>query len=75
MLCDTCYWARPEHYEHISLCAVRRLDVTWLGDEAREYDHLKRMADGKKKRLPDFVKEVLRISVLKQSAEQKEPEQ
>jgi hypothetical protein len=53
---------------------ARRLDVTWLGDEAREYDHLKRMADGKKKRLPDFVKEVLRISVLKQGAERKEPE-
>jgi 5-methylcytosine-specific restriction endonuclease McrA len=73
-LCSTCYWARPERYEHISLCAARRLDITWLGDEAHEYDHLKRMADGGKKRLPDFVKEVLRLSVLKQGAEREEPE-
>jgi len=72
-LCDTCYWARPEHHEHIALCAIRRLDIAWQGEEAKEYDDLRRIADGKKQRLPDFVKEVLRISVLKKSADREDP--
>jgi hypothetical protein len=46
------------------------VDITWQGDEAKEYDEFRRIADGKKQRLPDFVKEVLRISVLKQGADQ-----
>jgi len=67
--CETCYWARPEHYEHIALCSIRRLDITWQGNEAEEYDELRRIADGKRQKLPDFVKEVLRISVLKRDTQ------
>jgi hypothetical protein len=49
------------------------LDIAWQGEEAKEYDDLRRIADGKKQRLPDFVKEVLRISVLKKSADREDP--
>jgi len=73
-VCETCYWARPEHYDHIALSVARRLDILWSGDETREYDYLKRMAEDKKTRLPDFVKEVLRVSILKHGADPEEPD-
>jgi 5-methylcytosine-specific restriction endonuclease McrA len=39
-VCLSCYWANPEDYRHVALRPIRRLDVTWTGDETREFDQL-----------------------------------
>jgi hypothetical protein len=59
-VCRTCYWASPEAYKHVALRPIRRLDVTWTGDETREYDQLAKQARKADQPLPEFVKAVLR---------------
>ena len=59
-VCRTCYWASPEAYKHVALRPIRRLDVTWTGDETREYDQLAQQAKKADQPLPEFVKAVLR---------------
>jgi hypothetical protein len=59
-VCRTCYWASSEVYKHVALRPIRRLDLTWTGDETREYDRLARHAKKANQPLPEFVKAVLR---------------
>jgi hypothetical protein len=59
-ICQACYWAIPESYKHVALRLVRRLDLSWTGDETREFDQLARNAFLKGQTLPEFVKAVLR---------------
>lgn len=58
-LCRTCYWASPNNYTHVALRLVRRLDVSWSGDEVPKYDQLLRLSKRARQKLPDFVKETL----------------
>ncbi len=59
-LCARCFWASPEDYDHIAMEQRRRVDITWVGDEVREYDALRDLARGDGVRLPDYVKRILR---------------
>ena len=59
-ICQTCYWASPEQYTHIALRLIRRLDLTWVQDEARQYDRLVQLSRYARKSVPEFVKDVLR---------------
>lgn len=59
-ICQSCYWANPENYAHVALRLIRRLDVTWSGTEVPDYNHLLNLSRHAQKRLPDFVKDVLR---------------
>lgn len=59
-ICRTCYWASPDKYAHVALRLIRRLDVTWSGDEVQEYEHLVSLSRYARKRLPEFVKQKLR---------------
>lgn len=58
-VCMECYWGNPENYEHIAMKNVRRLDLQWDGDEVKNYDRIKAMAEQHKMKLPDFVKQIL----------------
>jgi hypothetical protein len=64
-ICQTCYWAIPESYKHVALRLIRRLDVTWLEGETREFDKLAKKAFLKGQPLPEFVKAVLRKAGLR----------
>lgn len=66
-LCQTCYWANPSNYQHIALRLIRRLDITWTEHEVPEYDRLLSMARRARKKLPEFVKELLRRTLGKAS--------
>lgn len=66
-VCHTCYWANPENYAHIALRLIRRLDVTWAGDEVPDHDQLARLSKYARKKLPEFVKEVLRDALANES--------
>jgi hypothetical protein len=59
-ICQSCYWANPENYAHVALRLIRRLDVTWSGTEVPDYDQLLNLSRHARKKLPDFVKDVLR---------------
>lgn len=59
-VCHACYWASPEGYKHVALRLIRRLDVTWTGDEAQEYDQLAKKAQKARQPLPEYVKAALR---------------
>ena len=55
----TCYWASPQHYQHIALHSMRRLEVVWGEDEIAEYEQIKQRAQDNQDALPDFVKKIL----------------
>jgi hypothetical protein len=58
-LCMECYWGSPEHYNHIALKEIRRLDIQWSDAEVKYYDAIKIIAEQNHVELPDFVKEVI----------------
>jgi len=58
-ICTTCYWGSPEHYTHIALKEMRRLDLQWSGNEVKYYDAIKIIADKNNVELPDFVKKII----------------
>ncbi len=53
-ICQACYWAIPESYKHVALRLIRRLDVTWVGEETSEFDRLARKAFLKGQTLPEI---------------------
>ncbi|NLF08632.1 MAG: HNH endonuclease [Pirellulaceae bacterium] len=59
-VCRTCYWASPKAHKHVALRPIRRLDVTWTGEETSEFDQLAQRAKKANQPLPEFVKAVLR---------------
>jgi hypothetical protein len=59
-ICKTCYWANPEHYKHIALRLIRRLDVTWTENEIPDYNRLVKLSHYAEQELPDFVKDCLK---------------
>ncbi|MGH8306954.1 MAG: HNH endonuclease [Gammaproteobacteria bacterium] len=59
-VCRSCYWAYPEKYKHIAMHDVRRLDILWVGKEAKDYERLKNEAGRTRIELPTYVKNVLR---------------
>ncbi len=61
--CKSCYWAYPENYSHVALNEVRRLDITWHGEEVKEYDALKSNSEKVGEELPDYVKKILRKNI------------
>ena len=62
-VCECCYWARPESYNHVATEDIRRLDLAWAGDEVADYDRLKAQAAKAKAPMPQFVREVLKAGI------------
>jgi hypothetical protein len=59
-VCQMCYWASPESYEHIALIEARRLDLMWTGRETEVFDNLEGRAKAAGEPMPEYVKRVLR---------------
>ena len=58
-LCMQCYWGTPTNYNHIALKEIRRLDLHWAGEEVKNYDAIRLIAEQNKIKLPDFVKNII----------------
>ena len=58
--CETCYWVHPEEHTHVALEPVRRMDITWAGDEVETYNRMVANAAAARVSVPEFVKRVLR---------------
>ncbi len=70
--CQTCYWAVPDHYIHIALEIVRRLEIVWKDDEISDYDHLVKLAEGAEKDLSNLIKDQLHKHVTRDTDDEKE---
>lgn len=65
-ICRACYWASPTSYLHVALRSIRRLDVTWTESEVQQYERLQELAQVAELELPEFVKAVLRRSLIQE---------
>lgn len=44
-MCQTCYYASPENYEHVAGKQERRLDLVFIGDDIKIYDGIVEYAE------------------------------
>jgi len=58
--CEGCYWASPTSYSHMALEERRSLTLSWVGEEAVEYDTLGERAAAEGEELAAYVKDALR---------------
>ncbi|MCS6829553.1 MAG: endonuclease domain-containing protein [Armatimonadota bacterium] len=65
-VCQKCYWAYPEGYEHIALRQIRRLDIVWSEEEVAVFERLRQKAQQLGERMPEYVKAVLREHALEE---------
>lgn len=61
--CSDCYWAYPDKYSHIAMHQLRRVDLLWQGDDIAQYELLKKKANLLKKEMPEFIKEIIRKEI------------
>lgn len=59
-ICMTCYWANPIDYLHIATQDLRRIEITWQGEETRDHDQLKHEAARTGNPIQEFAKSILR---------------
>jgi len=59
-VCRACYWAYPEKYNHVAMRPLRRMDLMWKGKEVEVYEELKRRTMKLQKKMPAFVKEIVK---------------
>lgn len=62
-ICAVCYWADPLKYTHVATQDIRRLDLTWTGDEVSDYDAAKAKAGPEDQAMLTFVKDAVRRAV------------
>ncbi|MCC6424330.1 MAG: HNH endonuclease [Phycisphaerales bacterium] len=68
-ICTKCYWANPLSYTHIATQDIRRLDLTWIGNEISDYEAAKTKAKTKGQAMPDFVKNAVRRAMVEDGSE------
>jgi hypothetical protein len=58
-ICDKCFWANPQNYDHIAMEQKRRIDIVWSGSETQNYDKLRKLALENGLNVQDFIKNQL----------------
>jgi hypothetical protein len=64
-ICQRCFWAYPEDYDHVAMNPERRLHLVWQGEEMALYDTLENEARSKREHIHDLIKQILARHVLK----------
>lgn len=59
-ICESCFWASPEKYEHVATNDYRRTDIVWQGDDAAIHDSLSKEAKRDDIDLPEFIRRLAR---------------
>jgi hypothetical protein len=57
-VCNTCYWASPEKYEHIAMEDIRRTDISWQGGEVAVHDLLRKQAQNQGITVAELLKKM-----------------
>lgn len=60
-VCKTCYWGSPERHTHTATRDLRRIDITWVGDETEVYDWLIKDANNRRQNPRDYIKAGLKL--------------
>jgi len=58
-MCQTCFWASPEAYEHVAGVPSRRLHISWTGAEVAEYEAIKDAAEAVGLKVSEYIKQLL----------------
>lgn len=58
-ICQRCYWAFPEDYDHVAMRQARRVDIMWTGEEISVYERLKKRTTELQKEIPAYIKEII----------------
>jgi hypothetical protein len=59
-ICENCYWARPEHYEHVAMEYLRRTDIIWQGNDISVHDRLRERAEHQGTTVADLLRALAR---------------
>lgn len=68
-ICQRCYWAFPENYEHVAMRQARRIDIMWTGEEVSIYEQLRQRTLELQKDVPEYVKEIIALHLADRAAE------
>jgi len=58
-VCSSCYWKNPEHYEHLAMRQIRRIEIVWNDKEIHEYEKLKEEALKSDETIQEYIKYIL----------------
>ncbi len=58
-VCQSCYWANPDDYEHVAMEERRRIDLVWIAGEVHGYDRLQATAGRLGMSVKDYVKSLV----------------
>jgi hypothetical protein len=58
-ICQTCFWAFPENYEHVCMKQKRMLVISWSGSDVAAYESAKKEAAERNVLLQDYIKSLL----------------
>lgn len=58
-VCQSCYWAFPEKYEHIATRQLRRVDLVWQDAEVNDFDNLRQLASKQGVSISTLLKRLL----------------
>jgi len=58
-MCDSCYWASPEDFDHLAGKQERRLTITWEENDLKQYKKLEQEARKKNLTLQALIKNLL----------------
>jgi len=59
----SCYWSSPENYTHICMKPIRRMEITWFGNEdVSDYDEINEQALHQNKTVQEIVKHIIHES-------------
>lgn len=54
-ICQACFWAYPEHYQHVAMQPIRRTDIVWRGKDVSVHDRLREVADREGISMPELL--------------------
>jgi len=58
-ICQGCFWAFPENYQHIAGEHTRRVDIQWTGIEVKVFERIRRLAEKEDRSIASFIKRLL----------------
>ncbi|MGH9794606.1 MAG: HNH endonuclease [Candidatus Acidiferrales bacterium] len=62
-VCQSCYWGNPDKHTHVALAEIRRVALTWVGQEVGLIDTLHALCEAKGTSIQEGIKQLVRQEV------------
>lgn len=56
----SCFWASPENYTHICMEPIRRMELSWTGENVKDFDALVKISHKQKTTPQEIIKQLLK---------------